>query len=730
MTQLDLHQALRYDESAKGLFHGYKAGEEHRPYCNHRSCMYMGGNSIQHREKVMENCPCLKMRRDDQPDQPLKAICFIKFLKTLNPNLVDHRFDDEDKTIERINPDQVMFCHSASGLFDDSYPGFVRDPNQRLRGWDSVRSYEDLDEVLRWTYWYRRYADAFKIQQQIKKLVDAHGIRAVKTAVTHACHTANGLLMKLFFAFGPECPSYKSIAKHSCQLFKSLLEDYMKPLQFEGGVAVEPTQESSVYVEIKNLCNLVKSSFHKQEREDRIEWLNYQFINPGLKRLVESCFRRLQTHVNNLWITELKDYSRSLAFVYRCTTFCQTRVMGYLPTALAEYRRAQFRDTVNRPLEKVPQEKLDFIRLCVHKRLERVCESGEFGPFTKEETHDQLLEAVGDIQVTLKSSASVAHTVSDGGKLEDARQLLRLAIDNRWEIPIRDLDTHKKVSSFILELDVDSIPEWTRPLFWLSYQLILNFWIRKGVWKDTSHYHPFFLADGKEYKVDPMVATIVHISEPGKERNLTKSSAILAWFLTPIAKVLMSVLSRQPEHKVGLFGSSHEWNHGKRISAESHESAWMWNLDHSLRSSVLNIFKDWKESTDFICKKAGWAHLSAALEFIQFPRLYTELTKFCVTLPQPVEEVIHYSRDYESEFERRSIRWTGAIREGYMMGNPVTKPCLHLIHDSEIEANVWYLEQQGLRLEDSSKLNLRRQNKGLDRDTIDTMKVGVISIDT
>jgi hypothetical protein len=312
---------------------------------------------------------------------------------------------------------------------------------------------------------------------------------------------------------------------------------------------------------------------------------------------------------------------------------------------------------------------------------------------------DKALDAVN---LTLKPSASVDSTVSSGGKLEDARLLIKKAKQNHWSVPIRDLRDH----AIIDMIDIDSInpevDEWSRFLFWASYQIVLNFWIRWDQWP-TRDYHRLPDGDGDYYE-DVLQAQILHISEPGKERNLTKSKATYTWFLTPAGKVSQSVLAELPEHRAGLEMASHDWIHTRRISAESTESGFVYDqLTGRVNQPILQVFKDWTESTDFIGKQVGLAHLSALWKYIDFWPMYARLCKQTIISPQHVSEVIMRS-PYDDpslsvQEDERRIEWHGAIREGYMMGNPLTKTILHLIHVSELEIVIQYLKNRGIKLQ-------------------------------
>jgi len=76
------------------------------------------------------------------------------------------------------------------------------------------------------------------------------------------------------------------------------------------------------------------------------------------------------------------------------------------------------------------------------------------------------------------------------------------------------------------------------------------------------------------------------------------------------------------------------------------------------------------------------------------------------TLPQPCKEAITYTLNHEGGYDRISTKWKGAIREGYMMSNPVTKPVLHIVHVSELEVNRWYLEELGVPLGEATMQTL------------------------
>jgi hypothetical protein len=260
--------------------------------------------------------------------------------------------------------------------------------------------------------------------------------------------------------------------------------------------------------------------------------------------------------------------------------------------------------------------------------------------------------------------------------------LINLAIDNKWEIPVRDLFNHDVLETFTVErVDETSARDYVRPLFWISYTIVLNHFVNRGSYPKQLYY--CLKVNGRPFEPNPLEASIVHISEPGKERNLTKSTGYLAWFLTPASKITQDTLADLREHTAGLKESSHEWRHQKRISSLSDESHFIYDIvTGRTHGNIIHSFKDWTESTDFIGKIVGWAHLSSLMNYIGFPEGYKTLVAKAIMEPQPVREVVAY-RNLEGEDDYEPVQWIGEIREGYMMGNPMTKTILHLIHVSE-----------------------------------------------
>jgi hypothetical protein len=389
-----------------------------------------------------------------------------------------------------------------------------------------------------------------------------------------------------------------------------------------------------------------------------------------------------------------------------------------LPEAIAECRRQSFRNTVNRETVTVEPEMMHLQAIAVKSRLASkippLILNEERIPSRSKEEKEMFQDIFSRIAMPIKGSASLDTFVKDGGKIEDARALLELARTNKWKIPVRDLGTHEIREFISVSDDPDLLEDVSRPLFWISYQLFLNHWIGKGQW-DKNEEYSFWIGCVK-YAPKIMDAKIVHISEPGlKERNLTKSHSCLAWLLTPGAKLAQGTLAVLPEHRAGLLESGHEWRHQKRISPLSDESGFIYDSrTGKVYSDIRHVFKDWTESTDFICKVVGYTHLRAFFDYTGFPPAYARLILKTIVEPQPVTEVIAMTQEGPDEIVE-PVQWSGSINEGFMMGNPMTKPILHLVHESEHAVAILYLKRRGLRFSPSYKLGMQFDRVKLDR---------------
>jgi len=359
--------------------------------------------------------------------------------------------------------------------------------------------------------------------------------------------------------------------------------------------------------------------------------------------------------------------------------FSQTRNLGWLPEWVAEPARKQFRENLAREKTLVEKDQLRLIFKLVQKRLYEEGLELKFLGSTGRTIDPDFREVIHSLRIPLKPSASNNSTVSQGGKVEDARQLLSDAIRNEWRVPTRNFETGE-INGYIVYsqgLRVER-PDYEGYLFWVSLQILTNDLIKKGKLKGER----FELQNSSFWEENLWKMQIVHISEPGKERNLTKTSSLVAWVLTVASKVCQMVLAFCQDHRAGLILSAQDWMHQKRIASDSFESFWMYDRDTRLRKEwVVNGFQDWTESTDFISRLVGGTALQAFLSYIDFPFWYAEVVMRTALHDYTVTEILKTS--YEDGILEKEF-YSGIVREGFMMSMPLTKTILHLMHDVNV----------------------------------------------
>jgi len=617
--------------------------------------------------------------------EPLRQICFLTYIKSLNKNLIPIGIR------EHIKPEKVMFCSDAQSIFDSSFGASLR-RHTGQSGSDWIDE-NNVIKLLRTTYWYHKYSRRLGLDSLIIHNIKNYGYKEVWKNIKQTIHTIDGLIIKKMVALGPEMTGYSDIAEDTAYLFRDLFSEYCFPVDYK------PRECESLFMEIRELCGFCKTYFHCPTMDKRRQFLEFNFRNKALKRFFTTEFTRLQNFISKQATLGI-DYTTSPAWFFRCAELVQTRTMGYLPQIIAAEKSEAYRTTVSRPVEEFEDHHLELIAALVHSELYKAKVPYQLLKREDTKVHPEIKDVLSNIVLDLKGTASKDNLVSEGGKLEDGRLLLRMIYDNSWRIPLRDLET-LEITGFLPELIIEDEPDMSRYLFWTSFQLAINWLVVRDLEAD-SLYFPFLIGE-EHYLPDILEAVIVHIQEPGKIRNLVKGTAVMAWTLTPGSKLLQASLALAIEHTAGLNMAAHDWVHTKRIGSESLESDFMFGHDGRTRPEVVHVFKDWTESTDFIAKRIGLTHLQAFMSFIGFPEGYAKIMMKIIREPQPITEVVNYTFDDQVEGCYRVSRapYKGFLNEGFQMGNPVTKTVLHLIHVSERAFVEAILEKEGINIDRS-----------------------------
>jgi len=676
-------------------FHGYSTtnseDSDGDSVCSKRSCMYVG--SYDRKRKSAHryaNCACqrpelLNARPGKDKGRKLKPFCFMKFLRNQGEALKRTQGDD---TPLQIDPEEVMFCPDAFSVLDAKFSGPMLDHCKFMRSGISCMSdcktADELIGILRTLYWFREFWSKFNFVNKIREQVKVHGINFVIKAIKQSLHTINGLLVKKMLVFPGELSSYNCLTIQTTRLFDDFFREYCD-------IHNEMPKANKIYSETKKLFQYCKATFFVEYSDViRRSFLGFEFKNVSLKKFFSSEFNLLEQEISKGMINQ-SDYTMSMAWRYRCGLFCQTRVVGFLPSFAASEAMEEFRVGISRERKSISLARRKFIQRVtirgVFKQIRRNCMLDE-----------KIIENLySSIEMDIKLSASKDHTIREGGRLEDARTLLRLAIEFKWTIAKRDLEDLTEKDLFVCDELSDNLAE---PIFWISVQLGINYLIDCGLLdKGFKREFWFINPDNNErelYALNPLECEIVHINETGKVRNLVKSRSILAWILSPGSKISQELLARLKEHESGLKAGAQGWAHTRRIGGETTESDFMYKDDGTI-GRIFHGFKDWKEATDFLSKDIGLASLDAFLTYVGFPKMYKRVILLLLNQPQPVAEARYMSVNEDGHIHMEPLTsYKAQINDGFMMGNQFTKTILHLVHVVELETAKLRMKSMGL----------------------------------
>lgn len=695
-TTFDLFRYQRKEKDTKYKeYHG--ESEKHVGKFHCKFCMFKTKDKQHTHERwVSKSDPCFNVGHLEEGQQ-LTPLCFLSFIKTFSHNLLP-----SEKTID---PKTVMFSQDSRSILDNKYPPEIG-VEAGVAGWGHINEGQIMN-VLMNLYWFRKNAvgrKTYKLKSEVRKAIDRVGWSRFKVALKQTFHTINGLLIKKFCALGPELVGYRKIAEQTAGLFKDLLVEYTTDRR-----ELLPPRKSC-YEDMKEFFNFTKEWHEHPDLGVRMKVIDYEFANTSMGRFFGSELRTLKNTIDRRRSEGLGDYTTTLAYDFRCITLSQTRNMGYLPPFKKWEETKDFQKKISMKPALVSTERIDMIQNLVVKEL------GAAGlPRSYEDDNLNMAKIIKDsVHLDLKPSANVNFTASLGGSVEQARVLLAEIRDFKLKAPIRNLENFE-ITSYTSIVDENILPSenvynLANLIFWFSLQHAINYAVIKGIWKKDDYY-PFLKKPGAENPENHLVienfldAEILDIDEGGKLRKLVKCHSYFNWMLCPGSEICQKILAKLPDHTAGLEAGAHDWVFTKRIGGTSPESGFLYQKDGRIKDKARLCYMDWTKATDEMKKRIGIAHLQVFLGYIKFPRSYGKLMCTLVREPQRVKE-IHQITLGAGVYGKETIKWNGFIREGFMMGNRLTKTILHLAHVSERGFTQTYLEKRGLEIKRSSRQQL------------------------
>jgi len=268
-------------------------------------------------------------------------------------------------------------------------------------------------------------------------------------------------------------------------------------------------------------------------------------------------------------------------------------------------------------------------------------------------------------RVTITSAACWEKTRKEGGTTEQIKEMIG-NVDPMSQIPVRNLDTGS-VEAWKFQDDFDTIGEL---IFWVCLDRVL-------------HTPP----------VELRKAFLTVVKEPGKARSVTKARACLKIVLDLVSKLCSEPLAKGiRSSQSGMSASNHGWNFFNSFTNELEK-----NEVFSLLSREETSFEGYVERTDtFEDLFVSSTDYSEATDLLQhtvgrdlgipwmtkcgIPKVLQGIVvETCYKPRQIYFKATGLLADLGDPTDAKDIRVV-TLRRGVLMGDPLTKPVLHLVN--------------------------------------------------
>nr|UTQ48830.1 RNA-dependent RNA polymerase [Monilinia fructicola binarnavirus 1] len=330
----------------------------------------------------------------------------------------------------------------------------------------------------------------------------------------------------------------------------------------------------------------------------------------------------------------------------------QTRGCGTPPPLVVLQSKRKFIETVSLEPAEESSTSRTLRRMAIKEVIDRLPSAAVTGLSTKS-------------RVTVTTAACWEKTRREGGTTEQIKELIGL-VDPMSQIPIRDLDTGR-VESWKFQDEFDTVGEL---IFWVCLDRVL-------------HTPPLELRK----------AFLTVVKEPGKARSVTKARACLKIVLDLVSKICSEPLAKGiRSSQSGMSASNHGWNFFNSFTSEfeKQEAFSLLGREETLFEGYVertdtfeDLFvssTDYKEATDslqhLVAKDLGvpWMTKCGVPKVLQGIVVET-----CYKPREIFFKATGLMEDLGAETDIKDIRVV-TLRQGVLMGDPLTKPVLHLIN--------------------------------------------------
>jgi hypothetical protein len=356
-----------------------------------------------------------------------------------------------------------------------------------------------------------------------------------------------------------------------------------------------------------------------------------------------------------LWFKDLLRFLQpfgSTRYAYQTSVLSQTRGCGQPPPLFCLQSKLKFTKVVTEVPTPLNDTQKGLLRACLDSLLEKIPKATYTGLDTKG-------------RVTISNAACWEKTRAEGGTIQAISELMVEGKQGK-PVAIYDLDTMNKVThKHLYEMTEGEY------IFWSSFQKVIT-----------------------SKPEDLTRAFLSIVKEPGKARSVTKASAYLKVILDFVGKICAWPLKRLESSESGMSRDAHGWNLFRSFFYESNRDIlFQPRKPPEIDNSVFGVLKETVEYSPVFVLSYD---CETATDFMQhdFAEIIAEFWMTQCGIPKVLKGIVHRTsfrpRDVyfyadggmekigqPTEFE--GVRKVRLVR-GVLMGDPITKPVLHLFN--------------------------------------------------
>lgn len=522
---------------------------------------------------------------------------------------------------------EISVCHNAENLWECKLP-------KALTGLESRVTFERLPNVRaamavlkKGTYWYRQLAKG-----KYKESVFQRKISRLLAGMSSPEGTESFGFIKNSKISGPAVQRFRSLLATVDGLLMQVVLAFPGSREFQSWSRIDQIQRS--------LISQLLDDYFKDLEPNKV--LTYEKVKSLRKEIKMNGFNPVKTMADVIVPRELSAMRVALSLVrgetpltyLQVMILSQTRASGVPPRAIYDRTLEKTKAILLTPSSR---ELYDIVagplaRATDHLYSDLLTRIG--GSENREKFFSDVVQTA---KVSLSDSGEFFTNTNDGGKLEASRRVLRA------NPLIEEIDLHTGGKTGKI-LD-NSSPIGERLFHWSC-----------GKFRDRS----------AVYTNNSMSCRISLVAELGKYRTITVSSLQHAVLLHPFSHMGLKILEALPSSESGIGAANHAWNFFKRLSHKNPSASFIFNKD--IETSVMST--DWEQATDYSDPYIAGAMINRFMHLLGVPKWYRETVHFALCGPRQVETLDRNGCPIEKFYTRR----------GVLMGDPVTKVCLHLHH--------------------------------------------------